>query len=376
MRYRLIIFFLFISIFQSGCMEDSFMPNSPPLDDTDSNKLLAYVNAQGYFRKLHGEPYLVTPNIVAADLNAYHIIDLRSHEDYLNGRINGAINVSKDSVITYLENLNNTENQTILFVCSDGQISSYVQCLVGLYGFNNLATLKYGMASWNIDFASVWTNNIRSIPNTNVEYPLDNNLIYLEERYSLPGIELPSGDNITQRVNKSIKDLLASPTKISSDIMDEQTIFCNFPDVFQHFNYQSEVFDNIMLICYGTKSVYSLYPSKFLEQPSHPKNTWWIEIPLQYDYRVASSVHYLANDKPLVIYSTDGHSSAFMVALLRLLGYNAKSMLYGLNSFQHDGMISNYVDAGIIYYAAAEVKEDAFYAGKFGNYPYVSGESN
>jgi rhodanese-related sulfurtransferase len=373
MKKFIIYLFMIVLIFQSACLEDSFTPNEPPLDDTDCNKLLAYVNAQGYFRKLIGEPNLVTPDIVASNLDNYHIVDLRSHEEFINGRISGAVNVYKDSLITYLENLNNVDTKTILFVCKDGQLSSYVQCLVGLYGFNNIATLKYGMASWNIDFASEWMNNIRTISKTNVECPFDNHLIYFEERYTLPAVVLPPGENITVKVNESIKQLLAAPANISSDIMDEQTVFCHFRSIYQHFDYQTEVFENMDFICYGTKALYAIYPSKYPELPSHPKNTWWMEIPLQYDYRLSNSVHFLANDKPIVFYSTDGHDSAFAVALLRLLGYNAKSVLYGINSFQYNAMISEWNFGSLVFNPMDEIKEDAFIPGKYGNYPYISG---
>jgi rhodanese-related sulfurtransferase len=47
------------------------------------------------------------------------------------------------------------------------------------------------------------------------------------------------------------------------------------------------------------------------------------------DLRSTSYLQTIPSSKDIVVYSKYGHSSAFVVAYLRLLGYNAKSLLFG-----------------------------------------------
>ncbi|HRY98386.1 MAG TPA: response regulator, partial [Bacteroidales bacterium] len=46
----------------------------------------------------------------------------------------------------------------------------------------------------------------------------------------------------------------------------------------------------------------------------------------------------LPTDKPVVVYCYTGQTSAFMAAYLRLLGYDAKSLLFGGNGMIYDNM--------------------------------------
>jgi len=53
----------------------------------------------------------------------------------------------------------------------------------------------------------------------------------------------------------------------------------------------------------------------------------------------AGQLNTLPTDRPIVIYCFSGQHSAFVPAFLRLLGYNAKGLIYGTNGFMHDVMV-------------------------------------
>ena len=44
-------------------------------------------------------------------------------------------------------------------------------------------------------------------------------------------------------------------------------------------------------------------------------------------------------DKPVVVYCSTGHNSAFATAYLRLLGYDARTLKFGNNGFMFDKMV-------------------------------------
>ena len=76
--------------------------------------------------------------------------------------------------------------------------------------------------------------------------------------------------------------------------------------------------------------------------------------------------HYLywqTTDKKILIYGFTGQTSAFVVAYLRLLGYNAFSLGFGANSFMHDALVSRENWNG---FKAAE---------KLNDFPMIKGEN-
>jgi hypothetical protein len=78
------------------------------------------------------------------------------------------------------------------------------------------------------------------------------------------------------------------------------------------------------------------------------------------DLRSISNLQTLPPLKEIAVYSGSGQESAYYTAYLRLLGYNAKSLLFGMNNIDYN-MISR---IGQTY---------AFKIDSTINYPYVSG---
>jgi rhodanese-related sulfurtransferase len=52
---------------------------------------------------------------------------------------------------------------------------------------------------------------------------------------------------------------------------------------------------------------------------------------------------YLPTDKPIVVYCLSGQTSASVVAYLRVLGYDARTLSLGANAFMHD-FVQSYSD--------------------------------
>ncbi|MCU0407940.1 MAG: rhodanese-like domain-containing protein, partial [Bacteroidales bacterium] len=55
--------------------------------------------------------------------------------------------------------------------------------------------------------------------------------------------------------------------------------------------------------------------------------------------KLAADLKTLPTNKPVVVYCFTGQTSAFLAAYLRLLGYDAKSLLYGGNAMIYDKMV-------------------------------------
>ncbi len=103
-------------------------------------------------------PALVDAEEVNANLNSYLIIDVRENIDFINGHIEGALNVASDSLYSFIESMITQNYQKIILVSKNGHASAYYTCLLRLSGINNVYTLNFGMASWHLDFAAEWLN--------------------------------------------------------------------------------------------------------------------------------------------------------------------------------------------------------------------------
>ncbi len=56
--------------------------------------------------------------------------------------------------------------------------------------------------------------------------------------------------------------------------------------------------------------------------------------------KLSADLKSLPTDKPIVVYCYTGQTSAYVAAYLRLLGYDARSLMFGANSMMYDIMVS------------------------------------
>jgi rhodanese-related sulfurtransferase len=249
----------------------------------------------------------------AADLNTflakYYIMDIRSATDFANGHIEGAINVAFSNILT---DATNAGSKPILVVCYTGQTACYGTALLRLYGYSNTQALKWGMSGWNSSTAGSWNNNIGDPADGNANWTYSTapaNLVF-----SSPTITSFSTDGaqiLKERVEQvvadgfksvSVGDILASPSQY----------FIN--NYFSATDYQA----------FG-----------------HVANAYRIN-PLLLSDNSYLGLDPGANAK-VATYCYTGQTSAVITACLRVLGYDAYSITFGMNGFynSNDAWVSN-----------------------------------
>jgi len=240
-----------------------------------------------------------------------HIIDLRKARDYDKGHIKHATNLDPKSILNYFESdINSMNYDKIVLVCYNGHQANYLASILQVLGYNNVMVLKWGMCSWNRNFANgYWLNNTS-----------DKYIDQLEKSYisKNPPIELPS-------IKTGQVDAL--------QILKERANFA-LESGFDEFKiHADEIFENpdsFYIACYWPKIRYDF---------GH--------IPGAKHYQSGKSLHSmeelktLPHDKPIVVYCNSGFKSANVVAYLRLLGFNAHSIVYGASSFMYSAMEKN-----------------------------------
>ncbi|MCF8317687.1 MAG: hypothetical protein K9I02_02995 [Haliscomenobacter sp.] len=246
-----------------------------------------------------GVEYIVPPPATEDDLNtflgSYYIMDIRSANDYANGHIETAINVAFSNILTLADNAN---NKRILLVDYTGQTSCYAVSLLRLSGYDNAQALEWGMCGWNPIFAASWDANISNYAEGHSNWSYGQSLSNFEFEPPMINAYQTEGEAILQ----------------------ERILFVN-----------NEGFMSISPIDVIESPSSYFINNYFLESDylgfGHISGAFRINPLLLED----QSNSYLNPDKMIVTYCHTGQESALITAFLRVLGYNAYSLRFGMN---------------------------------------------
>lgn len=341
---RKIELLLFITLItSSGCLEDVI----PPPFTGELNKtaeMLIYFEELGDFANSGLAPALIGAQEVFDNINNYLIIDLRTNDEYVSGHIENAINVSTDSLLTFIQKNNDSTFTKIIIVSKNGQSSAYFTCLLRLAGYDKIYTLNYGMASWNIVFAEEWLNALGDDPEilfyNNDTYP-KNEFTSLPEQPGENG-NLPIQQFVMNRIEQIFSDGFVSDVTYRRNMV---------------------IFSNDYPVCYGNSSrLYFARRVGALAGLGHRENViFYMANPL-FEFRSVNFLQTLPINKTILIYGANGQLSACISAYLRVLGYKAVTLLFGANQLFYSRMID---DPELIPYL--------FSASEINNFEYVTG---
>lgn len=236
-----------------------------------------------------------------------YIIDIRAAADFAKGHIENAVNVTFGDILSHIESVDLSGYTKVAIVCYSGQTAGYAASILRLMGYEKVFSMKWGMCSWHEDFAGSWNNNIGNTYAT--QFTAD-------ATAKGPAGEMPeinTGKNTGQEILEARVDALLSggfdPAKVSNS-----AVFGNLPGYY--------------IVNYWSEAHYA--------DPGH------IPGAMQYtpksSMKLSTQLKTLPTDKPVVVYCYTGQTSAFLTAYLRLLGYDAKSLLFGTNGMIYDQM--------------------------------------
>jgi len=246
----------------------------------------------------------VNSNVVAsAD---QYIIDIRDADTYAAGHIEGAVNVPAGNVLAHYEENNLETYETVVLVCFSGQSAAWVNGLMHTMGYTNCKDMKWGMSSWNATTSGSWVNNIGNAFATQ--------LVQTATDKAAAGAypELTTGETTADAILKArVEAVFAegfSEAKTSAAAVFEST-------------------SSYYIVNYWSQTDYD-----------------WGHIPTAAQYTpkadlvTSAFLNTLPTDKPVAVYCYTGQTSAHVAAYLRVLGYDAKSIVFGVNGMSWDDM--------------------------------------
>ena len=255
--------------------------------------------------------YLVTQNldintiianfVMAApadgNVSAKYVIDIRTADEFATGHITDAHRVDLPNILTEAAKA----TKPILVVCKTGQTATHAVTLLRLSGYADAAALKWGMSGWNTKL-DVWTAGIGSVAAGNANWTTD----AAPANLSFASPTITSTDIVPANILKARVALVLSEgfkSITATDVLtDPSKYFIN--------NYFSEA----DYTAYGhIKGAYRINPLLVGE----------------------AQVKYLDSSKEVVTYCYTGQTSAAVTAYLRVIGYNAKSLLFGMNKLNN-----------------------------------------
>jgi rhodanese-related sulfurtransferase len=323
-----------------GCLDERLTPELN-LKSESAIELLSYLESHGDYINSEEINEFVSASEVYANRSSYLIIDVRPQSDYVLGHVENAINVEPKNLLNFIKSKNCNIYPKIVIISESGQSAAYYTALLKLAGFPNVFTMEYGMAAWHQNFADIWLNATRDFRAgtnhfTNEEYPKP-------DFTNLPVIN-------SQNTNKSVKEKLEERiiTLLAAGFDENLVDTSNFPKysissfedgnasivvetVYSNYSSQSNSFTNHFVLCFGSTFLYraNKLNGPFADQGHLPSAVHYLPM---IDLRSTNNLQTTPTNKIVAVYDVNGQVSPKIVAYLRLLGYNAKSMLFGANT--------------------------------------------
>lgn len=269
--------------------------------------------------------------IPASELNALvltdqaYVIDIRGDEFNTLGHIDGAVQVAAGDVLAHLETVNFDDYEKVVVVCYTGQTAAFVVSLANMAGYD-VYSLAFGMSSWNAATAGPWNGGVSNM----YESELETDANPKGEAGDLPVIET------TFETGEEILDAMIDEVNtegFGANAIDAATVFGN-PENYYVVNYW----------------------------PEENYNKGHVPGAIQYTPGTSmlstEDLKTLPTDKTIVAYCYTGQGSAFLTSYLSVLGYDVKSLKFGIN-----GMATDW---------AAENEITSWNEGMIGDFPLVT----
>jgi rhodanese-related sulfurtransferase len=256
------------------------------------------------------------PSIIAASevqtlnaTNQVYIIDIRTATDFAAGHIANAHNVAVADVLTHIKGVNLTSYSKVAVVCYTGQTAGFVTALLRIMGYDKTFSLKWGMCSWNSFFASRWNTAIASGNTLSTAFT----------------------STVTEKGSKGSLPVITTGKETGKEIL-EARVQALLTEGFTN----ASVSIATLAGNYAGYYIVNYWPSDQYASPGHINGAmqYTPKTSLKYDADLLT----LPTGKPVAVYCYTGQTSAFLSAYLRLLGYDAKSVLYGTNGMIYDLM--------------------------------------
>lgn len=301
-------------------------------ENVNENELLYnFIQKSGDIVNAESTPALISAEDLFYSLSKDLVLDIRNHDDYVEGHIDGAIQVDASDLLNYLDKEVSAANyDKVVLVCYSGQTATFYTSLLRFAGYGNVFALKYGMSSWSKKITNnKWTANISNKYAGSLETKENEK----GEKHDYPKINTgkKTGYDILLARVQAVMDEGFGKAIIKVDTVMQH------PDRYYIINY----WPNDRYVMGHLPGAVQFTPKASLKRDA--------------------DLSYLPTNQPIVVYCYTGQHSAFVAAYLRILGYNAYTMAYGANGFMNAKMQA---EIGHAFVPATDISDYEMVAGE------------
>ncbi len=297
-----------------ACSDDD--PTAPPVETVDEAAVLVNYVESTFNYDIQGGFVIKASDVrtnIVTDAKQY-VIDIRAPADFAAGHIEGAVNVAWGDLAGHLENLSPSAStyDVIVLACYSGQTAAFATGVVRALGFTNVKSLKWGMSGWHEDFAGPWINgrsNARAAQFVTGASPPKN----AAGDYPSINTGFDDGPSILEARVNTVLNQGFNAAKLTN----------------------ADVFGNL-----GGHYIVNFWPANLYQDTGHVPGAIMYD-PGTNPFKSNTFLKTLPTDKPVVLYCYTGQTSAYLAGYLRVLGYDARTLLYGANGMIWDRMVGD-----------------------------------
>lgn len=248
---------------------------------------------------------------------SYYVVDMRSAADFAVAHIDGAVNIGITSLVSEIDNL--PTDQTIVFTCYSGQTASYATSIVNIIGTvtgHEAVNLKFGASG------ILPANLIKDGADYN--YPTSNQYVLDFVTTAAPSKPAAGAYPTVMSEADTALELLKERAAVAVAAWADGSVRMSGADAVAHDP------SSVMLINYFSEAAYAdgHLPSSFQYTPKA-------------DIVTAGALNTLPTDKTVAFYCYTGQTSAQVAAYLTMAGYDAKTVMFGVNGMCFDDTAIN-----------------------------------
>lgn len=241
----------------------------------------------------------------------YHVFDIRAAADFDAGHVDGAHNIALTDVLTKAAEVG--KDKPILVFCYSGQTAGRAVMALRLSGYSDAKVAKFGFSYWSSDTYDggaksfdKWTPKISDQADGSANWEMGASAATLPVN-AYPQWTTSSTDGATILATNVTAMLANGEWGVSS------TDVLGAPE---------------------SRNIYNFWDQATYESIGHYKGAY-----LYTDISIANDIlQGLPTSDECLIYCYTGQTSSMAVAWLQVLGYNAKSITYGVNSLRHTAL--------------------------------------
>ena len=330
-QFKFLFYALFFMLFAVTACDNG--DDTPPVEEVNEAEVLVkYLESTS---SPLGKDFVATdmPTIIAAtdvktlnETGKIYIIDIRSATDFATGHLKNAKNVEVKDVLTHIKTINMASYDKVAIVCYTGQTAGYVASLLRIMGYSKVFSMKWGMSSWHTDFAGKWKTATAS------------------------GNAYASQFVATETAKGAKGDL---PKLSTGKTTGEEILEARVATLLTEGFTPASISNATVFGSLSTYQIVNYWPATQYSDAALGHVPGAMQYEPKVSMKLAADLTTLPTNKPIVVYCYTGQTSAFLAAYLRLLGYDAKSLLYGTNGMIYDKMVAK---GGMSVFTANEIK--------------------